>query len=248
MIIWYYVGISFSHQQLIGRTLYNKKEIALPIQYCALACNPQPEDHIQEIKKNSVVYGIIKNNIIIIRSTSNCEDMKLTLETSMKHTKYADFHKGYYNRAEIIYNILTTENKFKDVLNNEKIYLIGHSMGGAVGSILGYLLNYNLGRKIYGITFGSPKFATKEYLDYMKENGINLVHYLNYLDPIIYKPTSRKLVRCGKEIYNTQDTGSLFNNHSLRVYSDLYNGIPSKIIKKPSFIDLIGECIFDIIL
>lgn len=107
LLIWYYVGMLFSHQQLFAKSLYKRLDICLPIRYCSLACDPNNNDNVITISKNGINYGIYKNGIFIIRSTSNCADISVTFDTDLIHTRDGIFHKGYYKRAKFIYKLIT---------------------------------------------------------------------------------------------------------------------------------------------
>ena len=93
--------------------------------------------------------------IITVRGTSNFSDALIDIEAGLKSIPEIDnkyqsefseklrqcrFHKGFLNSALCIYELIKTTYIYK-LSNVEKILLCGHSMGGAVASILGLLIN-----------------------------------------------------------------------------------------------------------
>lgn len=168
------------------------------------------------IGKDHIGFIIDKGDydIISLRGTSNLEDILVSMDTSFTHVPDGKIHQGYYNKVmEFIqdYPLLS--------LGTKKI-ICGHSMGGALVSILGYLLHkQNPKLKIYVYTFGSPMYGDihlKEYISNQK--SIKMINYINVADPVVYKPTDTRYKRIGTVKKWKVDSGNDNVNHNIRTY------------------------------
>ena len=152
---------------------------------------------------------------ISLRGTSNLQDILVSMDTTFTHVPDGKIHQGYYNKAVEIMNVLPAP---KGGVN-----LCGHSMGGALVSILGYLLHkQNPKLKIFICTFGSPMYGDANLKDYLsKQKNIKITNYINTADPVVYKPTTltnEKYKRIGKVINWKVDSGNDNVNHNIRSY------------------------------
>lgn len=106
-------------------------------------------------------------------------------------------------------------------------------MGGALSSIVGFLLckyySYNI--KVY--SFASPKFGNKQlkyYIENMKK--LKIFNILNEADMVIHKPLNWKYTRIGREIKFRIDTGNDNVNHGIKVYRECVLKTKKSIIPK----------------
>ncbi len=157
----------------------------------------------------------LDNPTISLRGTSNLQDILVSMDTTFTHVPDGKIHQGYYNKAVEIMNVLSAP---KGGVN-----LCGHSMGGALASILGYLLHkQNPKLKIFVCTFGSPMYGDANLKDYLsKQKNIKITNYINTADPVVYKPTTltnEKYKRIGKVIKWRVDSGNDNVNHNIRSY------------------------------
>ena len=155
-------------------------------------------------------------DIISLRGTSNLEDILVSMDTSFTHVPDGKIHQGYYNKVmEII-------QAYPELTLGTEIIFCGHSMGGALVSILGYLLhkqNPNLKIRVY--TFGSPMYGDyhlKEYISNQK--NIKMINYINVADPVVYKPIDTGYKRIGTVKKWKIDSGNDNVNHNIRTYRE----------------------------
>lgn len=185
-------------------------------------------------------------HIISISGTTTLSDVYISMNTELIHVMEGRFHKGYFDYALTILpqiiNIIQT-------YSIQTLYLTGHSMGGAVISILSYLISYNFQTiNIHVYTFGVPKYTTKTMNQYFKSKQINIIHYLNEADPVIYKPLIEDLTRVGKCIYYKVDTGNDNINHSMKAYKECILRTPPEKSKLKKRLHTCGELLSRIFL
>lgn len=126
------------------------------------------------------IYSKQHNNIIALRGTQSYNDVIIDLHFGKIKYNNIQFHFGFYNAA------LCLKRKLK--LSKDKIYtLTGHSSGGAIMSILAYLLTedgYNIENVI---TFGSPKFTNKSGA-HILSLAVDATHYCDTNDVVCNLP------------------------------------------------------------
>jgi hypothetical protein len=120
---------------------------------------------IKEITKDNVFIRIHKNVkenelFISIRGTDDFKDWKHNINKfKTKFLNIDKVHSGFLKHLNCVYDEILYEIK-----KYNKINIIGHSLGGAVGILLGSKLCY-LNSKIQCnvITYGSPRVGDKEF-------------------------------------------------------------------------------------
>jgi len=121
---------------------------------------------IQELGELQIKYMILKKNqrkYIVIRGTKNIKNMMTDISVLPKKDKVLNIyiHEGFCTAAKTLYQILQFSHSLKKSTNT---IIIGHSLAGAVGAILGFYMhkdNFSV-EKI--VTFGQPKFTNKKGL------------------------------------------------------------------------------------
>lgn len=128
---------------------------------------------------------------ITFRGTSSKANAKTDL--NIKHTNFmnipnAQVHSGFYNIAlkskEILRNLISKE---------KEIIISGHSLGGAVGLLLGSLIyNENPKKDIRVYSFGAPPVGNDVFTNNIK--GLKHFRYVHIKDivPKINKPVADK--------------------------------------------------------
>lgn len=210
----------------------NAKSIKIPLRENCI-------DFIYGYNYNDIpeIVGIIINeNIIVFISTANLDDILSSLESQQKEIPQGMIHYGYDKRFQRIYNSLMknlikyrssgcSDNLSDDRSDNrsseQKLTLIGHSLGGVMASIAGFYLNLDFNFNVKVRTYGSPKWGNRQLKRFIetKEN-ISITNYINTSDPVIYKPGNNYL-RIGKTISGHIDTGNDNVNHGIKVYREL---------------------------
>jgi hypothetical protein len=188
---------------------------------------------------------IINKEVTIISfiSTACLSDVMFSISNKLINTSDGKIHEGYYTRC------LENLPMLLDVLYSQQsknIILTGHSLGGTIASVFGYLLlKYNFNINV--ITFGSPKFGNRQLKHYL-ERKLNIVNILNHSDPVIHKPSKKGYIRIGKEIYGNVDTGNDNVNHGIKVYHEIVREVKISLIKKRGhrFDEILSRWILDL--
>lgn len=172
---------------------------------------------------------------ICFNSTSNLSDACFSIYNDMVELDIGSVHEGYYNKCiESILDILQLIIKFEP----KEIVLIGHSMGGAIASIMGIYINYMnvFNGDVLVYTFGSPKYGNKQLKNWVDNNSsLKIYNWINEADPVVYKPSNWKYKRIGKTKVWKIDSGNDNVNHGLRVYKEIIEKSDESCINKRAY-------------
>jgi len=202
--------------------------------------------------RNKKIKGFLATSkdfvVISIVSTSNMEDILVSSNANKIDIEDGEIHEGYYTQAiEILTKITEILSNHRDI---KKIYLSGHSFGGTIISIIGYLLAKNDYHDVCCYSFGGVKYGDKT-LKYNIEKMTNLKIYniLNIADLIIHKPLINNFIRIGEDIKHRIDTGNDNLNHSIKVYRECVLKVENSEIKGRSnrFYENIFRMVLDFI-
>lgn len=185
--------------------------------------------------------------IFVFRSTSNLSDVQFSVDNSLISTSEGYIHRGYNTIAEeSLPSVMYVLSQFPDTKN---IVICGHSLGGAIGSIVGYKLAskfefYNIKVK----SFGAPKYGDK-FLKHNIENfkNLDIINYINLSDQVIYKPACEKFKRIGRDICANIDTGNDNVNHGIKVYREILNGTNTIKYREYRFDEILSKIFLDIL-
>lgn len=115
-----------------------------------------------------------------------------TLKIRLFENDDSSIHSGF---SEIFVDNLINELILKDILEilknyeNYKLYITGHSLGGALSILFSYYLSKNINQDINVITYGSPKIGDfKFYENFNKVKNIKLTRIINDNDIIVSFP------------------------------------------------------------
>lgn len=199
---------------------------------------------------NDINFGVFLythgSSVLSLAGTSSLDDVRISMDTNLIHVVEGSFHRGYYLHAQRLFTRIYP--LLKDFPGNT-LNLTGHSMGGALASILAYLISKCFsGITLFVYTFGSPKYATESLERYFRTRSVYFVHYLNEADPVIYKPLDVSLRRVGRTITYKIDTGNDNINHSIKIYKYVVKREDNVSIKKRHhrFDELIARSVLDI--
>lgn len=144
-------------------------------------------------KINACIVGISDIGLIIaFRGTEfeiadwiNNIDAKLT-----SYPPYGNVHNGFLNSIESICDLIleSTEKLLRKNLVN-KIYITGHSKGGALAILMATKMPKRLVDKICVITFGSPRVGDD---DFCKNYNYKAFRYESFLDLVPHLPFSKE--------------------------------------------------------
>lgn len=171
---------------------------------------------------------------IIFRGSQEKEDWLTNL--SLKYSSHNKFrkcvHSGFYRSFKIFRKSVKSKKvdkeidfleDIKSINENYKLTLSGHSLGGAIATIVGcYFIDKGINKDNLSIfTFGAPPIAKKEFCDYYK-NSFNIFRFVNKEDPVPNITKFTKLEHIGKAILlNTKE----INFHSLNDYKKILKNL-----------------------
>jgi hypothetical protein len=90
------------------------------------------------------------------------------------------FYRGYLSiRDELLARVSESE---------EKVLIVGHSLGGAVGMLAAVDLNFNLGRPIHLVTLGSPRVGNAAFIDACQRRIASHTRLVHGWDPVPRHP------------------------------------------------------------
>ena len=197
-----------------------------------LTCNDYNiyENH-SLINGELAIYGYNKayNYIFIgFRGSTNLENWITNIHFSMiyPYSNNIGIEKGFYNlfesmKIEIYNNIKILSKKY----NSKKLLITGHSLGGAISTLLNFDVLYNgLEYKTYLITFGSPRVGNQNFVnEFNKHKSYSfrithnydivphlpqeLLHYNHIQNEIWYNDDNSKYVICN-DLYSEDDSCS----------------------------------------
>ena len=112
--------------------------------------------------------------IVALRGTEGLTDMINDLVIKSKTVNGIKFHKGFYDTLDSVYTSIKEHLK-SPISQGKTIYITGHSLGGALATILTYRLavdypQHSTQLKLYA--YGSPAVATIGLQNKFKESGI----------------------------------------------------------------------------
>ncbi len=156
----------------------------------------------------------------------------------VKFDNHGNVHKGFNQTMKLFFKVIkkrdltdinlptTLLEDIKNINENSKILLTGHSLGGAIATIVGcHLHKIGIKKENFEIyTFGSPPVGTEDFSNYYNDK-INLFRLVNKNDIIPKLEKILKFFHFGTEIILPSNDGEI---HSCKDYID-------NIIDKISF-------------
>jgi predicted lipase len=135
-----------------------------------------------------------KNLAVVFRGSESIKDWYYDLQI-LKH-KYKDkiwIHSGFYNQLHSDNIHLCIINKVRSILDqypDYKIFVTGHSLGGALATLFGYILAHEIDNFITVVSFASPRIGNYHWKKSFEEK-LNLKHFrvTNNRDLITATPT-----------------------------------------------------------
>lgn len=163
-----------------------------------------------------------KRLTVIFRGTESYTDWKYDLMiTKKKLDGNIYIHNGFYQQLYTNHNFDKIKNKLLLLLleyPDYEINIIGHSLGGALSTLFGYLLAKTITNKVTVITLGSPRVGNYYFkLDF--DSQTNLTHYRisNNRDVITSVPMIN-FYHTGINIHLTNDNLTIYDNYNYNRY------------------------------
>ncbi|OOF60301.1 lipase family protein [Rodentibacter sp. Ppn85] len=117
--------------------------------------------------------------VIAVRGTQEIKDFEIDADALQMKPDYGikgEVHKGFYTQANKIISTLSFTD-FTDKIRemNKELYVTGHSLGGAVATILSaYLVEQGFKPLLY--TFGSPRVGNTVFAKYYSDKFTHFRH------------------------------------------------------------------------
>jgi hypothetical protein len=184
-------------------------------------------EYIDNLSIEGIMVKIAPKKVILaMRGTNDLEDWFINIGgLKSKSTKYGSIHGGFWDGAcNVEKQVLAAAHKL--VGRDVKLYLTGHSLGGALSSILALKLadqSFTI-RELH--LFGCPLTGARKFRHAVDEAVGEVSTWINYRDPVpkVPCPTWKHvgLHRRFKDGEPTIEESSLLNNdvteHSMTEY------------------------------
>jgi triacylglycerol lipase len=144
--------------------------------------------HVKPLNKGSLVGYVAfldETAVVIFRGTNpnEIQDWFVNLDTRSEKIQHGTVHAGFWSAYDSLHEQLT---KVLRANNPKRIWITGHSLGGAMAAICGYRLLGIENLEIAGLmTFGQPKVGSKDFCNHMDRmlNG-RAVYFVNQKDVV----------------------------------------------------------------
>ena len=183
-------------------------------------------------QKDEVDFTVSDNGtitVITIRGTANQSNVTSDLDVALVSDMRSGvrLHRGFRSEASIIYDIISRNNSLQ-----RTVHVTGHSLGGAIASIIGRWLHLAGGHDVTVFSFGAPSVSNSKF-PYGKPRHWRVA---NETDPITFLPVfpytqsgtyvNPQTLNWGRDY----DNGSIDNeynagsNHYIAKYVELLKG------------------------
>ena len=138
------------------------------------------DDKVSDIQVGITINDIDKRICVVFRGSESIKDWCHNMNMCKFNIKdNIRVHKGFYNQLcnNGVYDKLLFEVKELLIKNHEySLYLTGHSLGGALATLCGFMFSQELKNKITVISFASPRVGNLEWMKAFEKQE-NLIHY-----------------------------------------------------------------------
>jgi len=162
-------------------------------------------DHVYQIENNPMAcyIGYSKNTcVIIFRGTNELRDWLFNLNFRSKKVERGETTIGFYSGYQLLRNQIL---RFLFSNNFGKIWITGHSLGGALALLCAHDLEFNQNLSIQGLmTFGQPmvvSYLLSQEIDL--KFGNRFVHFVNGSDGVPHLPIN--YYHCGNLLWWKDD-------------------------------------------
>tara|TARA_B110000879_G_C11183015_1_gene519586 strand:+ start:4664 stop:5620 length:957 start_codon:yes stop_codon:yes gene_type:complete len=121
-----------------------------------------------------------KHMSVVFRGSESLKDWYYDLQVYKHHLKDDIWvHSGFYNQLHSDNIHLCIIAKIQSLLQEHpdyNIFVTGHSLGGALATLFGYILSHTIENMITVVSFASPRIGNKPWQKSF-ENKSNLIHF-----------------------------------------------------------------------
>jgi hypothetical protein len=129
--------------------------------------------------------------VVMFRGTNppEIQDWLVNLNNKSFKSKHGGIHAGFWASYETLHDQLIEVLRLK---NPRRIWVTGHSLGGALAVVCSYRLMTDEGKEVAGVmTFGQPRVGSPEFCKHMDlELRGRMVHFVNENDLVPRIPPS----------------------------------------------------------
>ena len=136
---------------------------------------------------------INKRIAFVFRGSNQLKDWLHDFLICKKHIKdnvyvHLGFYKSLYQN-NLFNNLLEDYRELIKKYNDYDVYITGHSLGGGLSTLFGYLLSYETMKNITVVSFASPRVGNKEWSeDFNNKNNLRLYRVVNKRDIVTSVP------------------------------------------------------------
>lgn len=148
---------------------------------------------------------------VVFRGSESRKDWYYDL-LIMKHKLSDDIkvHSGFYKQLtenNVYNNIVSEVKKILDTHPDFSIYITGHSLGGALSTLFGYMLSNEIDNQITVVSFASPRVGNYKWKQAFNAKN-NLTHY---------RITNNRDIVTAFPLYRYHHVG-----HNIKLFNDTY--------------------------
>lgn len=196
----------YSTMAVLCMSSYARNQSSVNLAKRLLHVDVENSTQIQQGHSIVQVYSTQEQNVIVVvRGTIRHHLPHWIVDLNFipqRHSRTGLVHSGFYSEMlkvwpEVDYAV---RSRLKP---HSKIFITGHSMGGAVAMLLAEMLSYNGHRITDLITFGQPKTGSRKFCDHINSLADFRYHrVVNNVDLVpMLPPGWMGYVHCGTEIY-----------------------------------------------
>lgn len=124
-------------------------------------------------------------------------DWRINFDTKAQLTALGHVHKGFYSATTKLYKKI---HRVVRHIDNDKVFITGHSLGGAMAIITGLLIPVDMPPlDVNVVTFGSPKIGDNDFVNKANSLPVSIKRYVNQSD--IVPKIHPKFQHVGQEKY-----------------------------------------------
>jgi len=152
------------------------------------------DDPVSDIQIGITINHEQKHFAVVFRGSESVKDWYYDLQILKHHYKDKIWiHSGFYKQLHTDNIHLCIINKVKSILDQHpdyKVFVTGHSLGGALSTLFGYILADEIENLITVVSFASPRIGNYHWKKSFEEKK-NLIHFrvINNRDLITATPT-----------------------------------------------------------
>lgn len=122
-------------------------------------------------------------------------------------------HSGY---ASVVGSLMPLiKRSFDEMgLHEKPVFITGHSLGGAIASVLAYKMKTEKYNIQAAYTYASPKIGNKEFMQHL-ENALTLYSSINYRDPVPDYPKVINFLDLAPQHYGAKHVSYFTKNHNV---------------------------------